>query len=465
MSDDLPFPDDPIETKDGWTVYQAPREADGQWIVNITDSRKPDWRDAKTFPTKEEADVFIKANLLDGVMAAIEDKKSAKPKRQGNYVNASYKIIELTPEQKKIVDDNFDLVQGNLNTLTQLAFGNNELDGRSTEGRSVKAYLIGLKKTPITDLNAPKKGKVELTGEQQTTIRSLLDNPSPPPVKEIVKLLFPDLKSLSPLCAEYRAVYGYVKSIQEEETDIWDEPVANRQYKPPVGFVGLIGRVNHAVSNPVDHTKAMYDVNRMKPVDEKNLRALVGYLKTPRFIYQASQYTKFVDRELFETSFIRYVHDKSADLTQSELDLYLIVAAKTVQASRLDRNIEKFEDRIDSSFEGDDDEKGTKSKLSMSLVEASNNLRDKLIKTEGQIADITKSLDGERFKRLKDRDSRNSTILNLFAEVIQEDTRNHILSFGVAEKNEDVNEVKRLKNMPAVLGLIAGMSEDEMGKG
>ncbi len=101
----------------------------------------------------------------------------------------------------------------------------------------------------------------------------------------------------------------------------------------------------------------------------------------------------------------------------------------------------------------------------MSLVEASNNLRDKLIKTEGQIADITKSLDGERFKRLKDRDSRNSTILNLFAEVIQEDTRNHIMSFGVAEKNEDVAEVKRLKNMPAVLGLIAGMSEDEMGKG
>lgn len=388
-----------------------------------------------------------------------------KPKRQGNYANASYKILELTAEQKKIVDDNFDLVQGNLNLLTQLAFGDNELDGRSTQGRSVKAYLAGLGKTPITEINAPKKGKLVLTGEQETSILSMLNTASPPPLKEIVKLIFPDLEKIHSLSAEYRAAYDFVKSVQEEETDIWDEPVANRMYKPPVGLGGLIGRVNHAVSNPVDHTKAMYDINRMKPVDEKNIRALIGYLKTPRFIYQASQYVKFVDRELFETSFIRYVHDKCADLTQSEMDLYLIVAAKTVQASRLDRNIEKFEERIDSSFEGDDDEKGSKSKLSMSLVEASNNLRDKLIKTEGQIKDLTESLDGQRHKRLKDRDSRNSTILNLFAEVIQQDTRNHILSFGVAEKDDDAAEVKRLKNMPAILGLIAGQTEDELTKG
>lgn len=391
-----------------------------------------------------------------------EDVVEKKTKRVGNYATANYKTVDLTAEQKRLIDENFGPLNGNLNDLTAL-LDPAQPDGRTALGKSIKIYLTGQGKK--VEIAQRKKGPVILTEDQKFTIQSLLNSAAPPSVKEMVKILFPDLQKITPLHGEYKAIYAIVKGIQLEDADIWDEPVENRQYKPPVGFSGLIARVNHAVSNPVDHNKAMYDVNKLKPVDEKNLRSLVGYLKTPRFIYQASQYTKFVDRELFETSFIRYVHDKAADLTQNEMDLYLIVAAKTVQASRLDRNIEKFEERIDESFEGDDDERGSRSKLSMSLVEASNNLRDKLIKTEGQISSLTTSLDGERYKRLKDRDSRNSTILNLFAEVIQEDTRNRIMEFGIQEKEEDVAEVKRLKNMTAVLGLIAGQSEDELGRG
>ena len=391
--------------------------------------------------------------------------KVEKPKREGNYANASYKLIELTDAQKKLVDDNFISLNGNLNLLTELAFPGVK-DGRSTEGRSVKAHIAGKGQAHRTTA-VPKKGPIVLTDEQKISIQSMLNSPVPPETKEMVKLLFPELGNVfSPLCGQYRAVQTFVKEIQGEETDIWEEAVETRQYKPPVGFGGLIGRVNHAVANPVDHTKAMYDPSKLRPVDEKNLRALVGYLKTSRFTTQASQYTKFIEREMFETNFIRYVHDKAAYLTQNELDLYNMVAAKTVQASRLDRNIEQFDERIQQSFEGEDDDKGTKSKLSMSLVEVSNNLRDKLIKTENQITSLTSTLEGDRFKRLKDRDSRNSTVLNLFKQVIDEDNRvNLITTFGVAEKEEDANEVKRLKSMTDVLGLIAGQSEDELGRG
>ncbi len=49
--------------------------------------------------------------------------------------------MKLTEEQEKFITENFNELQ-DLNILTQKAFDNEDLDGRSKEGRSVRKFMI-----------------------------------------------------------------------------------------------------------------------------------------------------------------------------------------------------------------------------------------------------------------------------------------------------------------------------------
>ena len=67
-----------------------------------------------------------------------------KPKRQGNYANAAYKIVELNDEQKAFVASHWMLPEWDLKRLTQHVFNDPALDGHHTEGKSVRAYITTL---------------------------------------------------------------------------------------------------------------------------------------------------------------------------------------------------------------------------------------------------------------------------------------------------------------------------------
>lgn len=452
-------------------VYAEPIELDGKWYVTVTDSTNPDWEERKEFDSREEADAFIKAQIvartdrLNKTKQAIRMAKNRGTKRTGNYVNANYETIELTPEQKAFVDANWDKMD--LKTLTQKTFNNPELNGHHMEGKSVKAYIASKagegEIAPVikTTADKPRKGSLELTPAQKATVDSLLNTEEPPTTKEMFKMLFPDLTLKSYIMPEYRAIAAYIKSVNEEAFDIWEEPVEKRRYQPPKNYAVTIGLVNKYVSNPYDPSKALYDQGSIKPAHEKNLKALQSYMQMTRFVLQASQYDKKADRDLFESTFVRQVQDKAADLLPEEVDMYLSVAQETVSVAQIERSILKQEKLIEETLDGDGTDDGSRAKLSMSLVESVNSLREKLDKSKARLKGLIESVAGSRNKRVDAKANQNDSIANLIGAWMEEKKRKEMIEIAKKEHLEDAAELERLETLDDTFALIAGMSRSE----
>jgi hypothetical protein len=310
---------------------------------------------------------------------------------------------------------------------------------------------------------AIKKGRCKLTPEQKTNIESLLNQDEIPAIREIFKMVFPDMKNYSTLCAEYQAVSKFIKETNEDAIDIWEEPVTERRYKPPGSWSILLGIVNKSVGNRHDINRALYDPAKMKAVDERNIKALFSYMRNNEFILRASQYDKKADRESFINTFIRNTHDKAADLTADEVDAYLDLCSETIQANQINREVQHQQKLISDCLNGEDDEEGSKARLSMSLVESINSLREKLDKSKRHIHTLRTSVSGSRKDRLDSKKTKDDHLGNWFALWVEELTRKDIIALGKKEHEEDKVEYGRIKSMDDSWALVAGMTEEEAG--
>lgn len=366
-------------------------------------------------------------------------------------------VPELTETQIKMIDEWWENdPKKDIGEITRKVFGDETLDGRSNQAKAIKNYLTGHGRVFETTKKPPKK--YVLDEHQRATIETMRKNSK---TSEIAKLLFPDDK-LTVGDARFRAIYEYTKALDSDSVDIWDEAVESKEYKPPSTIGALIGRINSHVSNPKSYQRALYDQGKMKASDDRNIQALMGYMRSKQFIYQASGYTRFVDRELFESNFIRYTHDKAADISQGEVNLYISAAAKTIQIAKLERSIESLEGRLQDSFAAQDDKEGSSTKLSMTLVELISTSRKELGVYTGQHKSLLDGLEGERNKRIKDRHDRNSSMIDFFTAFKEdEEFRNQIIDTLIEEKEADAADVRRIKGMADVMGLIAGYTEEE----
>jgi len=437
-----------------WAKFSEPTEIDGKWIVTIIFPSNPEFEDKQSFETKEEALEFI------ATASGKDNKPEEKTKRQGNYSNANYQTIELTEEQKQFVKDNFEKMD--LKTLTQKTFNNPDLNGHHTEGKSVRLFISSLSKNgePVkvkTTADKVKKGPYVLNEHQKNSILAMINSENPTPPKEIFKLLFPDM-TFMPLAQEYLAIARFIKESNEDAIDIWDEPVDNKRYKAPKNYAAAIGLVNRYVSNPVEPSKALYDPANMRPSQEKNIKALLSYMQSTKFILQASQYDKKADRDLFESTFVRQVQDKAGDLTPEEVDMYISVASETVSVSQIERSVIKQERKIDECLDSEDNEKA---KLSMSLVESVNSLREKLDKSKGRLKGLIESVAGSRKDRLDNKANQNDALVNLINLWVQEKTRGELIALAKREHMEDAAEMERISSLEDSYALIAGMTKNE----
>jgi hypothetical protein len=199
----------------------------------------------------------------------------------------------------------------------------------------------------------------------------------------------------------------------------------------------------------------------MKPGQEKNLKALLSYMRNTKFILQASQYDKKADRDLFESTFVRFVQDKAADLVPEEVDMYVSAAAETVHVSQTERGIQKQEDMIEECLNDKDDKDGGKIRLSMSLVDSVNSLRDKLDKSKGRLKGLIESVSGSRSKRIDNKSNKDDHLGNLLALWSDPETRARLIELGLKEHEEDAKEYVRIRDAEDTWALIAGMDEDE----
>lgn len=388
-----------------------------------------------------------------------------KPKRQGNYKNANYKLIELNDEQKAFIATHWANPEWDLKRITQHVFNDPTLDGHHTEGKSVRAYIstLGTVQEPAKPRTTatPKKGRHELTPEQKTNIEALLNQEQIPSVREIFKVIFPEMRDYNTLCPEYQAVARFIRGTNEEAMDIWEEPVTERRYKPPLNWPGMLGLVNRCVGNPHDINRSLYVAEKLKAAEERNIKALYSYIRNNEFILRASQYDKKADRESFISTFVRNLHDKAADLTADEVDAYLDLCTETIQANQINREVQHQQKLISDCLNGEDDEEGSKARLSMSLVESINSLREKLDKSKKLIHTLRTSVAGSRKDRLDSKKMSNDYLGNWFALWVEEQTRKDLIALGKKEHEEDAAEHGRIKSMDDSWALIAGMTEDE----
>lgn len=368
-----------------------------------------------------------------------------------------HKILDLTEAQKARILEMYP--EHDLATITRDVFQNPALNGHNTEGITVKTFLVsqgkGTQAEPIKTTGTVV-GRVLLSDDQRKQIEDLvekIDN-----VLELARIVWsnPNLKQMS---KEYRAVYDYYKAVFPKGIDAGNELVDEAEFSPPTTMPMLIGLVNECV--PSGDTKRTYNWNGLKPGEERQLRALMSYLRSMLFKVKAGEYDRKVDRNLYISVFVKYTHDKP-DLTHEEVDQYVHSASETVNIVQIERELKNIQRNIVEVMNGDRESRGQ----FMPMVELLNTTRGKLDQSKTTLKKIVESLVGTRSKRLQDRDTRNSSILNLF-DAWQKDQqmRDDIIELGLAEKEGDLKEVGRIRDLDDVTALVAGQTEHEASMG
>lgn len=374
------------------------------------------------------------------------------------YVPTNYEIVELTPEQKKLADDLYATTQ--LKEMVPLVFPGAKADGRTTEGRSIQAYLAKMNIVPkTTKPDTIPEPPVPLTEEQKAMIEKLA--PRCRTTLELAQTIYND-KDIKQLSHKHRSVWAYSKQVYPEGAVAEEEPVDEKQYKVPPTIRSLIEVVNRWVPVGKSNTKA-YTFGQLKASEERCLNSLMGYIRNFSFTYTASQYDRQVDRDLFVSQFIRWAHDKP-DLTAIEADQMVMAAAERVNIAQIDRDIQRISKIQEDIMNGEEvDENGKKRKLGMTDVELINAIRTKHDAAKKRLSDLMSDLEEVRSKRLDARQNRYGSILDILdAFMKDEDVRNRVfIKEGIAEKDEDKAEVERLSGVDELMAMVSGQSKEE----
>lgn len=327
--------------------------------------------------------------------------------------------------------------------------------GTSREGRAIKLFLSSknLKYTP--QLPKSRADKVDLTDEQKTFISENLHLSSP---MELAQALFPQ-KKLNPNSLELKAVKEYIESLPEEilkEANYKKEeirsgkPSERCEYSPPKSMGGLIPVVNK-------YCKTNYlKESDLKEVERKSLHVLLGHLNGYSFLNKIRSYKKKEDQELFESCFIRYCYDKY-DVTQEQVDLYLLLCNENVNQNNLKIYEDKLREALQDKLDADD------SKNVKAITDAINNAQSKLNESTKQIQTITKYLENEKEKRIKERGAGSADMTKIIEAFQFEKSRQQLLMVAEKERvDEEEEELERIKTLEDTIMLIAGATEEEL---
>ena len=201
------------------------------------------------------------------------------------------------------------------------------------------------------------------------------------------------------------------------------------------------------------------DKDRVTPRQKKDIERLMGYLHTFRFIHQISNYRNETERELFESSFVRYTYNKP-DLTQEEVDQYIVLSAEVVIASNIQRRVERLQTLLDQNAE---DTEGRR--MAMSLVEAINTAQTEYNQCVNRQTKLLNELKEKRSQRMSKVLQESASILNLVELWKDEESRNKMIKIAEIRKKNISSEIERLSSMEDIKSRIMGISEEEVLNG
>jgi hypothetical protein len=320
-----------------------------------------------------------------------------------------------------------------------------ELDGRSKEGREVKAFLATRKIKAHGAHEYQPKEKITLTKEQKQFVEN---NAAMMKGREMARVIFAN-PSLTNLHQETRVVNEYVKSLDLDPYENTNEVPGTAEYKPPGTFTATVNRVNKFVNNGIDRNKITSGV-------KKNVDSLINYLSTYRFSHQINTYSSQTDRDLFESSFIRYSYNKP-DLSQEEVDQYIVLSTEVIIAASIQRRTERLQQLLDHAAE---DTEGRR--IAMALVDAISSAQTEYNQCINRQNKLFDSLKQKRSDMLKNQISATASVLNLVQLWKEEETRKKLIQLAELRKKTVSVEMTNLSEMDDIKCRILGLSEGEV---
>lgn len=335
-----------------------------------------------------------------------------------------------------------------LSELVRLCFDREDLDGRSKEGKAVKNFLALRQIKPKKSHEYQPKGLIELTQEQKEYVSN---NCQMMTGLEISRILFKN-ELLTNLSQETRSILEYMKEIPSNMRfqPSNNENIATEDYKPPRSEERIIAKINRYILDGIDKTKINHKTKR-------EIKSLIGYMNTYRFCHQINLYSDEDDRDLFESSFVRYTYDKS-DLTQEEVDQYIVLATEVVISSSIQQTITALQNQIDIATQED-------GKIPMAVVEASSTARKEYNDCVNRQQKLLQDLKVKRSERLSKQVKDTASIINLVQMWKEEESRSKLLKMAEMRKQIVEKEIDRLSTMDEVKCKILGISRDEILNG
>lgn len=362
------------------------------------------------------------------------------------------KFVFLTPEKSDLILNEWNTRLDNppsLMELTRLAFPDNpEIDGRSREAAEVKRFLATQSIKAKVSQEYTHKEKPELSEEQKEFIKN---NFGMMGSNEIAKILFKN-ETLTNLNIESRAVNEYIKTLEGKDSYEDPEELPSGEYKAPRTLDRMLFRINKYVLNGIDKEK-------VTAKQKKDISSIIGYVNTYRFLHQINSFDSSTNRELFESSFVRYTYDKP-DLTQEEVDQYIVLSTEVVISSVIQFRVSHLQNLLSDTA---NDSEGKK--ISMSLVEAINISQTEYNQSVNRQQKLLNDLKEKRSDRLKSQIKENASILNLVQLWKEEESRKKLIKLAETRKLIVKDERERLSSMDEIKCRILGLSEDEVSDG
>ncbi len=350
-------------------------------------------------------------------------------------------LPELNDSQKDIIRNNWDKMD--LLALTRAVFPDMpNIDGRSKHGKSVKKFM-SLSNLKITTTEFIKGADLVLTEDQKEYIKNS-ENMRP---MEIARVIFQRV-DIKPLSKEFKTVYAFMKdagmTTQQE-----DEPPHEELYRAPRKLDQIVLKVNKFCNES-------FDAEKVKPDIKRNLLALLKYVGVYRFGYQMNTFLSQVDRELFESSFVRYTYDKH-DLLEEDVDQYIDLCAQIVENARQSRYIELLEQDYRECLADNNKKQNSKA-----FVDMINGSKDKLNQGKSRQEKLYGGLVKTRGDRKSKQIEESASILKLVEAWRMKETREELLDLADEQKNLEAKEIDRITTLDDVTALMAGISKEEI---
>ena len=365
--------------------------------------------------------------------------------------------VEISVEQQRQLLEEWNSRDSNhpdgppsLNELIKLIFPDvKKANGRTKEGRAVRAFLSSKSITARSLHDYIPKEKIELTEEHQEYI---INNLRTMRGYEIARVIFanPDLSHVS---QEARTVNEFIKNLDSNVIPYDEvENTAQEEYEPPKTFAKTLQRINKYVLDGIDKSK-------ITAKQKKDITSLIGYMSTFRFTHQINSYDSATAQELFESSFIRYTYDKH-DLTQEEVDQYIVLSGEVVISSNIQHRVERLQRLLDDTA---NDPEGAR--ISMSLVEAINTAQNEYNQCVNRQHKLLGDLKQKRSDKLSKKINQNASILNLVEAWKSQESREKMIRLAQMQKETLAEEVDSLSSMDELKCKILGIDKDEAMNG